>query len=57
MTEYPWAQDAIGSWRVAIEALRERGVREGRYAPRNATEARWQAEGVRPVSELEAGRG
>lgn len=53
---YDWRADAYRSWELAIAVKRERGVREGRYAPQSPQEARWAAEGPVQVQSLEVVR-
>lgn len=52
---YDWRENGFGSFRVGVRAIRECGIREGRFEPVNATERRWRREGPRPPQELEAG--
>lgn len=52
--EYDWAKNAYGCWELAMAVLRERGVRAGVYTPKDAQEARQQAEGPIPESRYDA---
>lgn len=56
MTEQPYdaAQDGRQCYALAVAALREQGVREGRYPPQTRDECRWAAEGPVPSNRLEA---
>ena len=42
---YDWSEDGIGSYALAILAMREIGVREGMYAPVDGRERRQAEEG------------
>ena len=48
---YDWSEDGIGSYALAILAMREIGVREGMYAPMDDRERRQAEEG--PVRTLD----
>ncbi|GLK78009.1 hypothetical protein GCM10008171_32630 [Methylopila jiangsuensis] len=45
--------DSLGSYELAIEALREAGVRTGKYSPISDVEARQAAEGPRSWADLD----
>lgn len=52
----PTDDDGFRCYQLAHAALREIGVRAGKFAPLNADEKRWRAEGPRPVARLDTAR-
>ena len=52
MTRAELASDSYRSWELAIQCLREEGVRRGEFKPRNNDERRWAAEGPLPPYRL-----
>jgi len=52
MTREEAARDSYGSWSLAIACLREQGVRQGRYQPRDDIERQWASEGPVEPSRL-----
>jgi hypothetical protein len=53
---FKWDIDAYRSWAVAIAAMREQGIREGRITPETSLERTWAAEGPVPPQQLHAGK-
>ena len=53
---YDGAIDAFSSFGLAVAALRECGVRDGTFAPRDDRERAWANAGPVAVHELETGR-
>ena len=39
--DYDWRADAYGSWQLAIAELRQRGLREGKYTPKDEAERQY----------------
>jgi hypothetical protein len=53
---YDPARNSFDSWRLAVAACREIGVREGRFAPHSEAERRQAAEGAVAPANLDAVR-
>ena len=53
---YDPSANSLGCYQLAIRALREQGVREGRFAPLDDDERRQAAEGPRASRDLDCVR-
>jgi hypothetical protein len=58
MSDYDPRANSAGCYAQAVASLREIAIRRGNVlpAPGDATEARWAAEGERPINQLETVR-